>query len=94
MPKFISEEKFKEILNVLGIEYAGLTKSGEPRLKYNGKEFTIGRKKKFGNEEGYKLETITNLLKKISLEEARKRETSPGVVFHELKEKLRSIYSL
>lgn len=90
MPKFISEEKFREILEKLEIEYKGLTKSGEPILDYKGFQFTIARKSK----KGYKIDVIKKILNKLSLEKAKEKNQSPGEVYHELEKKLKEIYSI
>lgn len=89
---WISEEKFKEVLQELGINYKGLTKSGEPRLEYKNMEFTIGRKEKLGeNEKGYKIDSIRKIIEKISIEESKEKKISPGQARHELYQKLKKI---
>ena len=93
MPKYISEEKFKQILDALGLKYEGITKSGEPILNYNNTRFTLPRKEKFGFEEGYKPEVLNKMLEKVSIEKAKQEQRNPKQVYHELKEKIKHIYS-
>lgn len=89
MPKFISDEKLKKILELLEIEYGGLTKSGEPILNYKGNKFTISRKK----DKGYKSNVIEKILSKVSIEKAKEENKNPKQIYHELEKKLKEIYS-
>jgi len=85
--KHISEDTFKKIIEEIGIAYKGTTKSGEPRLTYRGKEFTISRK----TDEGYKADSIKKIIDSIKLEKSREEGKSPGEVYHELVQKVREI---
>ncbi|MEM1535422.1 MAG: hypothetical protein QW199_01930 [Candidatus Pacearchaeota archaeon] len=88
MPKrYISEEQFKKIITALGIEYLGVTKAGEPRLRYGKKEFTVSRK----TDEGYKLDVVRKILDNVKIEKAVEERKSPGEVYHALVKQIKEI---
>ena len=90
--RYISEELFRKILEKLDVEYRGLTKAGEPRLVYNNREFTVGRKGKIrGGEEGYKVEVIDKIISQIALEKSKEERKSPGEIIHRLKQQIKTI---
>jgi hypothetical protein len=90
--RYISEEQFKKILEKLNVEYRGITKSGEPRLAYNGREFFVGRKEKIrGGEEGYKIDVANKIIHHVALERSKKEKKTPGEISHLLRQELKEI---
>ncbi len=88
--KKIKHEIFLKILEEIGAEYKGLTKSNEPIVEYKGKIITIGRKKKF-NGEGYKDEAIKKIIQFVALEKSKEEGKSPGEIQHMLQQKIKQI---
>ncbi len=89
MPKVrhISQDAFKKIMDEFGVEYKGVTKSGEPRLMNMGKEFTTSRK----TDKGYKAESIKKIIDIIKLEKSANEGISPGEAYDILIKKARQI---